>query len=203
MLDKYDAEGYRCIYVVREYMTGGTVQYEQVFGAVDENAPSPATSSQASQAASARTGNTYLYDGGILSNRRTGSVQTSATKDWDASAFQAEFKDVTVELTLQSRPAGVTPEAEWENTGTTAELDDFYAEHLTVTPTTSARSTTRSAASWNTAGSRPPSTRARTRRRTSSGRMKTAGGTFTLQQSKRTIEYRSTVQVDEESATPP
>ena len=37
MLDKYDAEGYRYIYVVREYMTGGTVQYEQVFGEVDED----------------------------------------------------------------------------------------------------------------------------------------------------------------------
>ena len=37
MLDKYDAEGYRYIYVVREYMTGGTVQYEQVFDEVDED----------------------------------------------------------------------------------------------------------------------------------------------------------------------
>ncbi len=136
-LDKYDAEGYRYIYVVREYMTGGTVQYEQVFGEVDEDGAVSGDVVEGVEGAERPNGNTYLYDGGILSNRRTGSVQTSATKDWDASAFQAEFEDVTVELTLQSRPAGVTPEAEWENTGTTAKLDKFYAEHLTVTHTDS------------------------------------------------------------------
>ena len=106
MLDKYDAEGYRYIYVVREYMTGGTVQYEQVFGEVDENG---AVSGDVVPGGERQPGNTYLYDGGTLSNRRTGSVQTSATKDWDASAFQAEFKDVTVELTLQSPARGRNP----------------------------------------------------------------------------------------------
>lgn len=199
MLDKYDAEGYRYIYVVREYMTGGTVQYEQVFGEVDEDGAVSGDVVEGVEGAERPNGNTYLYDGGILSNRRTGSVQTSATKDWDASAFQAEFKDVTVELTLQSRPAGVTPEAEWENTGTTAELDKFYAEHLTVTHTASAPQ-------YDALG------RELEYRWVETGVYQGAdstqnlflpdgngGGTFTLQQSERIIEYRSTVQVDEKS----
>lgn len=199
MLDKYDAEGYRYIYVVREYMTGGTVQYEQVFDEVDEDGAVSGDVVEGVEGAERPNGNTYLYDGGILSNRRTGSVQTSATKDWDASAFQAEFEDVKVELTLQSRPAGVTPEAEWENTGTTAKLDEFYAEHLTVTHTASAPQ-------YDALG------RELEYRWVETGVYQGAdstqnlfqqdgngGGTFTLQQSERDIEYRSTVQVDEES----
>lgn len=199
MLDKYDAEGYRYIYVVREYMTGGTVQYEQVFGAVDENGAVSGDVVPGGEGAKRPNGNTYLYDGGILSNRRTGSVQTSATKDWDASAFQAEFGDVKVVLTLQSRPAGVTPEAEWENTGTTAELDEFYAEHLTVTHTASAPQYDALGREleyrWvETAVYQGADSTQNLFRQDGNG-----GGTFTLQQSGRIIEYRSTVQVDEAS----
>ena len=193
-LDKYDAEGYRYIYVVREYMTGGTVQYEQVFGAVDEDG---ADSGDVVPGGKRPNGNTYLYDGGILSNRRTGSVQTSATKDWDASAFQAEFKDVKVVLTLQSRPAG--SEAAWENTETTAELDKFYAEHLTVTHTASAPQYDALGREleyrWvETAVYQGADSAQNLFRPDGNG-----GGTFTLQQSGRIIEYRSTVQVDEAS----
>lgn len=197
MLDKYDAEGYRYIYVVREYMTGGTVQYEQVFGAVDENGAVSGDVVPGGEGAKRPNGNTYLYDGGILSNRRTGSVQTGATKDWDASAFQAEFEDVKVVLTLQSRPAG--SEEAWEDTETTAELDDFYAEHLTVTHTDSAPQ-------YDALG------RELEYRWVETGVYQGAdstqnlfqqdgngGGTFTLQQSERIIKYRSTVQVDEAS----
>lgn len=199
MLDKYDAEGYRYIYVVREYMTSGTVQYEQVFSAVGEDGTISGDVVEGVPGAERPNGNTYLYDGGILSNRRTGSVQTSATKEWDASAFQAEFEDVTVVLTLQSRPAGVTPEAEWENTGTTAELDDFYAEHLTVTHTDSAPQ-------YDALGRELEYRWVETGVYQGKGSTQNlfqpdgnGGGTFTLQQSERDIEYRSTVQVDEES----
>lgn len=199
MLDKYDAEGYRYIYVVREYMTGGTVQYEQVFGEVDEDGAVSGDVVEGVEGAKRPNGNTYLYDGGILSNRRTGSVQTSATKDWDASAFQAEFEDVTVELTLQSRPAGVTPEAEWENTGTTAELDKFYAEHLTVTHTDSAPQYDALGREleyrWVETGVYQGADSTQNLFHSDGN----GGGTFTLQQSERDIEYRSTVQVDEAS----
>ena len=199
MLDKYDAEGYRYIYVVREYMTGGTVQYKQVFGEVDEDGAVSGDVVEGVPGGERQAGNTYLYDGGILSNRRTGSVQTSATKDWDASAFQAEFEDVTVVLTLQSRPAGVTPEAEWENTGTTAELDEFYAEHLTVTHTASAPQYDALGREleyrWvETAVYQGADSAQNLFRPDGNG-----GGTFTLQQSERIIKYRSTVQVDEKS----
>lgn len=199
MLDKYDAEGYRYIYVVREYMTGGTVQYEQVFDEVDEDGAVSGDVVEGVPGGERPNGNTYLYDGGTLSNRRTGSVQTSATKDWDASAFQAEFEDVEVELTLQSRPAGVTPEAEWENTGTTAKLDDFYAEHLTVTHTDSAPQ-------YDALGRELEYRWVETAVYQGKGSTQNlfqpdgnGGGTFTLQQSDRIIEYRSTVQVDEAS----
>ena len=197
MLDKYDAEGYRYIYVVREYMTGGTVQYEQVFGAVDENGAVSGDVVPGGEGVKRPNGNTYLYDGGILSNRRTGSVQTSATKDWDASAFQAEFKDVKVVLTLQSRLAG--SEEAWEDTETTAELDDFYAEHLTVTHTDSAPQYDALGREleyrWVETGVYQGADSTQNLFRPDEN----GGGTFTLQQSKRTIKYRSTVQVDEES----
>ena len=197
MLDKYDAEGYRYIYVVREYMTGETVQYEQVFGAVDENGAVSGDVVPGVEGVKRPNGNTYLYDGGILSNRRTGSVQTSATKDWDASAFQAEFKDVKVVLTLQSRPAG--SEEAWEDTETTAELDDFYAEHLTVTHTDSAPQYDALGREleyrWvETAVYQGADSTQNLFRQDGNG-----GGTFTLQQSERIIKYRSTVQVDEAS----
>ena len=197
MLDKYDAEGYRYIYVVREYMTGGTVQYEQVFDEVDEDGAVSGDVVEGVPGGKRPNGNTYLYDGGILSNRRTGSVQTSATKDWDASAFQAEFKDVKVVLTLQSRPAG--SEAAWENTETTAELDKFYAEHLTVTHTDSAPQYDALGREleyrWVETGVYQGEGSAQNLFRPDGN----GGGTFTLQQSGRDIEYRSTVQVDEKS----
>lgn len=42
-----------------------------------------------------------------------------------------------MELTLQSRPKGEEPEAEWEDTETTRTLEGFYAENLTQTLTLS------------------------------------------------------------------
>ncbi len=197
MLDKYDAEGYRYIYVVREYMTGGTVQYEQVFDEVDEDGAVSGDVVEGVEGAERPNGNTYLYDGGTLSNRRTGSVQTSATKDWDASAFQAEFEDVKVVLTLQSRPAG--SEAAWENTETTAELDKFYAEHLTMTHTASAPQYDALGREleyrWvETAVYQGADSAQNLFQPDGNG-----GGTFTLQQSERIIKYRSTVQVDKAS----
>ncbi len=197
MLDKYDAEGYRYIYVVREYMTGGTVQYEQVFSEVDEDGALSGDVVEGVEGAERPNGNTYLYDGGILSNRRTGSVQTSATKDWDASAFQAEFEDVTVVLTLQSRPAG--SEEAWEDMETTAELDEFYAEHLTVTHTASAPQYDALGREleyrWVETGVYQGADSTQNLFHSDGN----GGGTFTLQQSERIIKYRSTVQVDEES----
>ena len=143
-LPKYDADGFRYIYCVREYMSEGEglSDYEQVFGAVAEQADGTADVTDtlpAGYGAPARKeGDTFLYHGGTLSNRITDTVRVAATKVWDAAAFQSEFEDVRVELTLQSRPAGAGEDA-WtdvpgaDGTPVTVVLDDFYAENMTIT----------------------------------------------------------------------
>ncbi len=138
-LPKYDSEGYEYIYVVREYMDGGG--YEQVFGAVQEDGSTddtvwvPGDDGHLTEGVR-ESGDTYLYDKGTLSNRITDTVQTEAVKTWEASAFQADFEDVTVVLTLQSRLKN-DPDAVWEdvvqNGSTVTEtMDDFTAENLTA-----------------------------------------------------------------------
>ena len=129
ILPKYDPEGYTYRYVVREYLSGTNAgRYEQVFGVVaadgtvtdtlPENAPRSAN-------------DTFLYNGGTLSNRLKGTVPVTVTKDWKAASFQSEFDDVMVELRLQSRMKGRNDE--WENTEYTYRMFGFLAENLTVT----------------------------------------------------------------------
>lgn len=136
---KYDPEGNRYIYVVKEYGLDGN--YTQVFGEVD-----PSTGDVSGdfikedqnedgvvEDVDARTeNNTYLYNGGTLNNVLNGTTTATATKVWNASAFQAEFGGVTVELTLQSRAAG----GDWEpvtgddGAAITRPLTGFQAENL-------------------------------------------------------------------------
>ncbi len=115
-LPKYDSEGYEYIYVVREYLTGEHAgDYTQVFGAVGEDGGvtdiiwaldedsgtlKKLTSEDADFAR--ETNNTYLYNGGTLSNKLSGTVTVNATKIWKAAAFQSALEDVRVEL--MSRP---------------------------------------------------------------------------------------------------
>lgn len=136
---KYDPEGNRYIYVVKEYGLSGN--YTQVFGEVD-----PSTGDVSGdfikedqdgdgvvENVDARTeNNTYLYNGGTLNNVLNGTTTATATKVWNASAFQAEFGGVTVELTLQSRPSkeGQGAEEGWTNTNETYSLTGFQAENL-------------------------------------------------------------------------
>ena len=140
-LPKYDSEGHRYIYVVREYMEGGG--YTQVFGELDEDGTvTKDVVYQLDEDGVARpngtreAGNTYLYNGGTLNNVRSDTVTTQATKVWQAAAFQAEFEDVEVVLTLQSRPKG---EGNWTNVTKsdgstyTETLCDFTAETLSGT----------------------------------------------------------------------
>ena len=140
-LPKYDSEGHRYIYVVREYMEGGG--YTQVFGELDEDGTvTKDVVYQLDEDGVARpngtreAGNTYLYNGGTLNNVRSDTVTTQATKVWQAAAFQAEFEDVEVVLTLQSRPKG---EGNWTNVTKsdgstyTETLHEFTAETLSGT----------------------------------------------------------------------
>lgn len=79
---------------------------------------------------------TFLYNGGTLSNRLKGTVPVSVTKDWKAASFQSEFEDVMVRLRLQSRykdPVGGSND--WTDTEYTYEMFGFLAENLTVTHT--------------------------------------------------------------------
>ncbi len=140
-LPKYDNEGYRYVYVLREYLDAGegTAQYEQVLGSISEDgtitdtvwdSENNATTSDGKR----ESGDTYLYNRGTLSNRITDTVRVEADKKWEALAFQSELDDVRIELTLQSRSAG--PDAPWEDVydengkTITAELEDFYAETM-------------------------------------------------------------------------
>lgn len=138
-LEKYDPEGCEYLYVVREYLDTTNKlgeqarKYEQVFGAVspdgtitdriDRDGVLVDTTEQRP------SGNTYLYNGGTLSNRIYENVMTKATKTWKAAAFQSEFEDVKIELTLQSRVEGSGDD--WQDTATKAILEDFFEEKLT------------------------------------------------------------------------
>lgn len=136
---KYDPEGNRYIYVVKEYGLDGN--YTQVFGEIDPDGDVSGDFIKEDQDGDgvvenvdARTeNNTYLYNGGTLNNVLNGTTTATATKVWNASAFQAEFGGVTVELTLQSCPAGTE---NWDNVlgddgvTITHQLDGFQAENL-------------------------------------------------------------------------
>lgn len=140
---KYDAEGYRYVYVLREYLKydAGDAQYAQVFGIVQEDG-TVAGDVLPGDDVTRHDGDTYLYHTGTLSNRRVGQTHTRVTKTWEAAAFQAELEDVTVELTLEYRPLnedGTPAEEEWrtyykeDGTPLTQTIQGFYAENLSVT----------------------------------------------------------------------
>lgn len=135
---KYDPEGNRYIYVVKEYGLSGN--YTQVFGQVNEETGVAENDfikdldedGVVGNMDTRTENNTYLYNGGTLNNVLNGTTTATATKVWNASAFQAEFGGVTVELTLQSRAAG----GDWEpvtgddGAAITRPLTGFQAENL-------------------------------------------------------------------------
>lgn len=135
-LSKYDTEGYRYYYVVKEYLESTTDNeeseannYEQVFGGVNgfyDRVENVQNSADDPDAVSRDQGNTYLYNGGILLNRITDTTIVSGTKIWNAAAFQAAFDGVKVTLRLYSRPAG--SDEEWEKTDTIHKMENFSAE---------------------------------------------------------------------------
>lgn len=135
---KYDPEGNRYIYVVKEYGLSGN--YTQVFGEVNEETGVAENDfikdldedGVVGNMDTRTENNTYLYNGGTLNNVLNGTTTATATKVWNASAFQAEFGGVKVELTLQSRPSkeGQGAEEGWTNTNETYSLTGFQAENL-------------------------------------------------------------------------
>ena len=72
-LPKYDPEGYRYIYVVREYLESGG--YTQVFGSVSEDGTVTDTLVGYGEGQSRASNDINLYNGGTLSNRISGTVE--------------------------------------------------------------------------------------------------------------------------------
>lgn len=154
-LDKYDQEGYEYIYVVREFLDSETGDgdtadnYEQVFGAVslDGDGNESISDMRPDKNGEVKESNTerkdatdrFLYNGGTLSNRITGTVPTEVEKVWKAAAFQADFEDVDVELTLYEREKDSN--GEWipakgsDGENIVVEMTDFTAEKLTIAET--------------------------------------------------------------------
>ena len=122
-LEKYDPDGYRYIYVVREYLEGaGAGSYTPVFGKLQ-------TETSGAEENLRQSGDHFVYNTGVISNRYNETVTVEARKEWKAAAFQADFEDAAVELTLQSRPKGSEDDA-WTDTDETLVMGNFRSEHL-------------------------------------------------------------------------
>ena len=132
-LPKYDPEGYPYIYLTRETLSGGTASYEQVFGVVDEKTFE--VTDMLPAGVKRVTADKSLYNGGMLSNRISATVDVSKKKTWKASAYQNDLgtdSDVSVTLTLQSRLAGSADDTPWTDVETQV-LSGFLPEIMTKT----------------------------------------------------------------------
>lgn len=142
-LPKYDPDGKRYTYGVREYLTqeAGDNHYEQVFGQVDPETGEVEEGSDILPYGGARANDTLVYNEGILSNRVTNTATASVTKIWEAAAYQAAFEDVAVEFTLYVRVkpeegTDTSADANWKEyqengNAVTCVLHNFSAESMT------------------------------------------------------------------------
>ena len=143
-LERYDPEGYLYRYVVKEFSNASN-SYERVFGRIQVD---PATGKEIIQDRIAgqnvsrtypeqRSGenarNTWLYDGGVLTNRLNKQVTVTGTKIWEASTFQDELSNVEVQMTLYYKVKGSAEENVWKKVTQPAEvtetLTNFRAEN--------------------------------------------------------------------------
>ena len=140
-LPKYDPDGYPYIYALRE--DSSLEGYETVYGtvgsdgAVTDTAPNyeDTEGKRVDLSAADRTKDPFIYNGGTITNRLTGTIPVEATKTWEIAAFQDSLKDVTVEFTLQQRLAnpGFGQNDEWQNTDNKHEINGWLSEILTQT----------------------------------------------------------------------
>ena len=142
-LPKYDPDGYPYIYCMREEPISG---YEQVFGSVDENGNVSDTKPRYQNEdgtgwidvnrESRPDTDRFVYNGGTLSNRLTGTTSTQMTKTWEIAAFQDSLQNVVCEFTAQSRVKSSDDEAAWQNVNASnavQALTSWNAETLTKT----------------------------------------------------------------------
>lgn len=145
-LPKYDPDGYPYVYALRE--EGAPAGYEIVYGSVSDdggvtdtapnyekesyNDPNPGTE----KLDATRSGNDpFVYNGGTITNRLTGSKVVSATKTWEIAAFQDDLQNVEITFTAQSRVKGDDASA-WtdvEGTNATHTEGGWQSETLTRT----------------------------------------------------------------------
>ena len=123
-LEKYDPEGRRYVYLLREEMTAtnNSVNYEKVFGEV-EREPEAATETVTDTLpenygndGKRRSGDNNLYNGGTISNRIHDNETATLEKVWNAAAYQGQLQDVEVTFELQvdyMNNAGTGWEEKW------------------------------------------------------------------------------------------
>lgn len=123
-LEKYDPEGRRYVYLLREEMTAtdSSVNYEKVFGEV-EREPGAATETVTDTLpenygndGKRRSGDNNLYNGGTISNRIHDNETATLEKVWNAAAYQGQLQDVKVTFELQvdyMNNAGTGWEEKW------------------------------------------------------------------------------------------
>ena len=111
-LEKYDADGYRYIYFLKETVVSGGDTYDRVFGKVerelgqgdvkitDDALPTEHAEIYAGKDERLSDDN-CLYNEGVLSNQLAGTQTVELTKEWNAATYQGYMKDVSVEFTLQ------------------------------------------------------------------------------------------------------
>ena len=143
-LERYDPEGYLYRYVVKEFLNDSN-SYEQVFGKIwvdpvtgketiqDHIAGQDVSRTYPEQRSGENAKNTWLYDGGVLTNRLNKQVTVTGTKVWQASTFQDDLSDVEVQMTLYYKVKGSAGENDWKKVTQPAEvtetLTNFRAEN--------------------------------------------------------------------------
>lgn len=141
-LPKYDPDGYPYIYCMREDAISG---YEQVFGTVQEDGSVSDTLPRYENESgdgwievsreSRPANDHFVYNGGTLSNRITGTTETQITKTWSIAAFQDSLQDVVCTFQAQSRTVNPLDGDDWTNVTKegTQTLSNWNAETLTKT----------------------------------------------------------------------
>ena len=95
------------IYVVREDLGEAAGSYEQIFGTVNADGtetldPLP-VGADAEDDGNRKSDDTFVYNGGTLTNRLSDTVSASVTKVWEAAAFQADLMILRSSLNCGSR----------------------------------------------------------------------------------------------------
>ena len=144
-LPKYDPEGNRYVYVMKEVLTDtgeDKDSYEQIFGKVDSDGEVEADSDQGPPE-DVREGNweresndNFVYNGGTITNRIDEQKTVSVTKEWDASSFQAGLGNVEVEMTLYERVKGSTDKWVKSNPEKIIKMDEFSAVNASMSGST-------------------------------------------------------------------